>query len=77
VQHGWVERLREEARAPRGFWRKGPAQQPPLVHGMVAPHHYHMNSAGFYRLGQPCFQRVERALHPVLRTPPRLPPWAI
>ena len=31
----WVERILEEARSPRGFWRKGPAQQPALTHSMV------------------------------------------
>ena len=67
VAHGWLERLREEARAPRGFWRKGPAQQPAMSHAMVSPHHYHMNSAGLYRLGQPCFNEFTRrvlAEHP-------------
>ena len=70
VAHGWLERLREEARAPRGFWRKGPAQQPAMSHAMVSPHHYHMNSAGFYRLGQPCFNEFTRR---VLAEHPRQP----
>ena len=30
-----LERILEEARSPRGFWRKGPAQQPALTHSMV------------------------------------------
>ena len=63
----WLPRVYEEAAAPRGFWRKGPAQQPRLAHSMISAHHYHMNTAGLYRLGQPCFialmARV-RAEHP-------------
>ena len=27
---------------------------------MVSAHHYHMNSAGLYRLGQPCFVELMR-----------------
>ena len=27
---------------------------------MVSTHHYHMNSAGLYRLGQPCFIELMR-----------------
>ena len=27
---------------------------------MVSSHHYHMNSAGLYRLGQPCFVEFMR-----------------
>jgi hypothetical protein len=60
VQPQWISRLLEEARAPRGFWRKGPAQQPRLQHSMVSTHHYHMNTAGLYRLGQPCFIELMR-----------------
>ena len=56
----WLERLTEEAAFPRGYWRKGPAQQPRLAHSMVSAHHYHMNSAGLYRLGQPCFVALLR-----------------
>ena len=56
----WLERVLEEAAAPRSFWRKGPAQQPRLSHPMVSTHHYHMNSAGLYRLNQPCFVALMR-----------------
>ena len=35
-------------------------QQPPLEHGMVSTHHYHMNSVGLYRLGQPCYRELMR-----------------
>jgi hypothetical protein len=58
VQPRWIERLLEEASTPRGFWRKGPAQQPRLAHAMVSTHHYHMNTAGLYRLNQPCFNEL-------------------
>ena len=27
---------------------------------MISTHHYHMNSAGLYRLGQPCFVELYR-----------------
>ena len=67
VQPRWLTRLVEEASTPRTYWRKGPAQQPELAHGMVSTHHYHMNSAGLYRLGQPCFYELMRrvaAEHP-------------
>ncbi len=67
VVDNWLERLREEAAAPRGFWRKGPIQQPRVDHAMVSTHHYHMNSVGLYRLGQPCFRELMRrvaAEHP-------------
>ena len=60
VQQHWLVRLLEEATWPRGYWRKGPAQQPRLQHAMVSTHHYHMNSAGLYRLGQPCFVELMR-----------------
>jgi hypothetical protein len=60
VQPNWLSRLEEEASAPRGFWRKGPQQQPRLEHAMISTHHYHMNSAGLYRLGQPCFVELYR-----------------
>ena len=86
----WVERILEEARSPRGFWRKArPAAGAHPLHGargawnqataprcfrakrgarpQVSEHHYHMNSVGLYRLGEPCFRallrRVERE-HP-------------
>ena len=62
IQPLWLERLVEEAVAPRGYWRKGPAQQPRLAHAMVSTHHYHMNSAGLYRLGQPCFVALLRRI---------------
>ena len=68
IAPGWARRLLEESVSPRGFWRKGPAQQPRLVHAMVSTHHYHMNSAGLYRLGQPCFvelMRRVRAAYPL------------
>ncbi|KAL1524750.1 hypothetical protein AB1Y20_019633 [Prymnesium parvum] len=55
IINNWLPLLYEEARAPRIFWRKGPSQQSDLAHGMVSTHHYHMNSAGLYRLGEPCF----------------------
>merc|ERR1712185_361821 len=67
IQSRWLVRLQEEASAPRSWWRKGPAQQPRLEHSMVSSHHYHMNSAGLYRLGQPCFIELMRrvqAEHP-------------
>ena len=32
VQNGWLDRLREESVAPRGFWRKGPTQVPHFLH---------------------------------------------
>ena len=67
VRPRWLGRVAEEARWPRGYWRKGPAQQPALTHAMVSTHHYHMNSAGLYRLGQPCFVELMRrvaAEHP-------------
>lgn len=60
ISANWLQRLREEAALPRGYWRKGPAQQPKLSHAMVSTHHYHMNSAGFYRLNQPCFVELLR-----------------
>ena len=60
IKPDWISRVLEEARYPRGFWRKGPAQQPKLQHAMVSTHHYHMNSAGLYRLGQPCFIELMR-----------------
>jgi hypothetical protein len=60
VADAWLERLREETAAPRGFWRKGPVQQPAVSHTMVSTHHYHMNTAGLYRLGQPCFRELLR-----------------
>ena len=53
----WLDRLLEEAGA-RSYWRKGPAQQPTLQHDMVSTHHYHMNSVGLYRLGQPCYRAL-------------------
>ena len=68
IAPGWARRLLEESVSPRGFWRKGPAQQPRLVHAIVSTHHYHMNSAGLYRLGQPCFvelMRRVRAAYPL------------
>lgn len=60
VRPHWLSRLAEEASAPRGYWRKGPQQQPRLEHSMISTHHYHMNSAGLYRLGQPCFVELYR-----------------
>lgn len=66
----WLARVAEEAAAPRGYWRKGPAQQPLLAHAMVSTHHYHMNSAGLYRLGQPCFVAL---MHRVAHEHPRQP----
>ena len=30
------------------------------VHVQISTHHYHMNSAGLYRLGQPCFVALLR-----------------
>ena len=58
IADNWISRLAEEAAAPRGFWRKGPIQQPALEHTMVSTHHYHMNTAGLYRLGQPCYREL-------------------
>ncbi len=60
VAANWLDRLREEAAGPRGFWRKGPAQQPALRHSMVSTHHRHQNSVGLYRLGQPCYRELLR-----------------
>ena len=60
----------EEASAPRSFWRKGPAQQPALAHAMVSTHHYHMNTAGLYRLGQPCFVALMRRVQQLYPTQP-------
>ena len=37
---------------------------------MISTHHYHMNSAGLYRLGQPCFLELIRR---VKREHPRQP----
>lgn len=54
IASGWLERLFEEARTPRGLWRKGPSQLPlqhPAYLGVVGPHLYHMNAVGFYRIG--------------------------
>ena len=58
VRTGWVSRLVEEAKYPRGFWRKGP-QMLPLYGSLsvVSEHHYHMNTAGLYRL-DPCFLKL-------------------
>ena len=50
-------------RATCAYGRLCPCSRP----AMVSPHHYHMNSAGFYRLGQPCFNEFTRrvlAEHP-------------
>jgi hypothetical protein len=60
VSH-WLERLDEEARFPRGFWRKGaPAGHFPLrsaAHvSVAATHHRHMNTMGLYRVGDACFR---------------------
>ena len=57
----WLERLDEEARYPRGFWRKGaPAGHFPLRTGaylsVAATHHRHMNTMGLYRVGDACFR---------------------
>ena len=60
VRPRWLDRVLDEAKSPRGFWRKGPAQQPRLQHSMIATHHYHMNSAGLYRFGAPCFVELMR-----------------
>ena len=60
ISSGWIQRVQEEASSPRGFWRKGPLQQPALDHGIVSTHHYHTNSAGLYRLGEPCFIALMR-----------------
>ena len=45
IEHGWLDVLLDESRAPRGFWRKGPTQLPlhtPAHLGLVGPHLYHM-----------------------------------
>ena len=64
VRPHWLGAVLAAARrGPAGWWRLGPAQQPALRHAFVATHHYHMNSAGLYRLGQPCFRALLRRVH--------------
>jgi hypothetical protein len=74
IKPNWAARIVEESKFPRGFWRKGP-QMLPLFNtvSMVSSHHYHMNTAGLYRL-VPCFVDI---LRKVWEADPIAPPDAM